>query len=141
MYFEVHNFYTVMLLIKKKRKQWVNTSTSEIWTFLGIVILMGIHRLPRIRDYWSTNTLLGVPRIQQQMSLKRFWEVWSNLHVVNNETASKYELSYKIKPVLDTLSRTFFEQYNPSQELSVDEAMVKYKGRATGKVIECQTNQ
>ena len=68
------------------------------------------------------------------MSLKRFWEVWSNLHVVNNETASKYELSYKIKPVLDTLSRTFFEQYNPSQELSVDEAMVKYKGHATGKV-------
>ena len=119
---------------QKKRKQWVNTSTSEIWTFLGIVILMGIHRLPRIRDYWSTNTLLGVPRIQQQMSLKRFWEVWSNLHVVNNETASKYDLSYKIKPVLDTLSRTFFEQYNPSQELSVDEAMVKYKGRATGKV-------
>ena len=55
---------------QKKRKQWVSTNTSEIWTFLGIVILMGIHRLPRIRDYWSTNTLLGVPRIQQQMSLK-----------------------------------------------------------------------
>ena len=43
--------------------------------------------------------------------------------------------SRKIQPVLDTLSHTFLRCYNPGQELSVDEGMVKYKGRASGKVV------
>lgn len=44
-------------------------------------------------------------------------------------------VSRKIKPLLDTLGRTFLESYSPGQELSVDEGMVKYKGRAGGKVV------
>ena len=39
-----------------------------------------------------------------------------------------------IKPILDVLSRTFLSNYSPSQELSVDEAMIKYKGHIRGKV-------
>ena len=44
-------------------------------------------------------------------------------------------LSWKIKPVLDTLSDTLVRCYSPSQELSVDEAMVKYKGHVEGTVL------
>ena len=36
--------------------------------------------------------------------------------------------------MLDVLERTFFLNYCPGQELSVDEAMIKYKGHARGKV-------
>ena len=32
------------------------------------------------------------------------------------------------------LSRTFLSNYSPSQELSVGETMIKYKGHITGKV-------
>ena len=35
-------------------------SVSEVWSFLGIVILMGVHRLPRIRNYWSKDCFLGI---------------------------------------------------------------------------------
>ena len=31
----------------------VDVSTDEVWIFLGIVILMGIRRLPQIKNYWS----------------------------------------------------------------------------------------
>ena len=48
-----------MLDGRNKRTNWVDVSTDEIWTFLGIVILMGIHRLPRVKNYWSTDSLLG----------------------------------------------------------------------------------
>ena len=36
--------------------KWRDVSTAEIWTFLGIVILMGIKRLPRISNYWSRDS-------------------------------------------------------------------------------------
>lgn len=115
---------------------WSSVSTAEVWTFLGIIVLMGIHRLPRIRNYWSKNPFLGVPAIQQHMSLNRFWALWSNLHVVDNELVSRSGgVTRKIKPVLDVLSKTFLENYSPGQELSIDEGMVKYKGRAGGKVV------
>ena len=63
------------------------------------------------------------------MSLKRFWALWSNLHLVDNDAVpSSGGVSRKIKPLLDTLSRTFLKHYSPAQELAVDEGMVKYKG-------------
>ena len=99
---------------------------------------MGIHRLPRIRNYWSRDRLLGVPSLHRYMSSARFWSLWSNLHVVDNTSTPASGgggVSRKIKPVLDVLGRTFLEAYNPGQELSVDEGMVKYKGRARGKVV------
>ena len=120
---------------QKNRSNWVDVTTEEIWTFFGIIILMGIHRLPRVKNYWSTDSLLGLDPIRQSMSLSRFWAIWSNLHVVDNDTIpASGGPSRKIKPVVDVLSQTFLKHYNPGQELSVDESMIKYKGHCKGKV-------
>ena len=43
----------------------IYTSTAEIWTFLGITILMGIKRLPSIKLYWSGDALVSVPTLPQ----------------------------------------------------------------------------
>ena len=43
---------------------WQNVSVGEVWTFLAIIVLMGIHRLPRIRNYWSKDPFLGIPTLQ-----------------------------------------------------------------------------
>ena len=56
------------------------------------------------------------------------------MHVVDNSTLSGNGLTRKFKPVLDVLCRTFLSNYSPSQELSVDEAMIRYKGHIRGKV-------
>ena len=89
--------------------KWRDVSTAEIWTFLGIVILMGIKRLPRISN-WSRDSFICVPGMDQYMSVTRFWAVWSNLHVVDNESiVASSGLSRKIQPVVDTLSSTFIK--------------------------------
>ena len=120
---------------QNNRPKWVDVSTDEVWTFLGIIILMGIHRLPRISNYWSQDSLLGISAVQQAMSMRRFWNLWANLHLVDNQTTpASGGPSRKIKPLLDILSDRFLKCYSPGQELSVDEGMVKYKGRAKGKV-------
>ena len=122
--------------MQKGRSKWNNTTTAEIWKFLGISILMGIHRLPRINNYWSRDKFLGLPVLRDYMSCSRFWSLWTNLHVVDNHSLPATRgLSRKVKPVLDTLGRTFLQCYNPSQQLAVDEGMVKYKGHVKGKVL------
>ena len=62
--------------------------------------------------------------------------MWTNLHVVDNHSLPATRgLSRKVKPVLDTLGRTFLQCYNHSQQLAVDEGMVKYKGRVKVKEL------
>ena len=51
---------------------WRNTSTAEIWTFLGITILMGIKKLPSIKLYWSGDASVSVPTLPRYMSRLRF---------------------------------------------------------------------
>ena len=101
---------------------WVDTCRDEIWTFIGIVLKMGIHRLPSIEDYWSRNLLLGVQPIQRVMSKNRFLSLGHYLHCDNNtEIADLSDVTCKIRTVLSTLSSNFLARYNPSQELFVDE--------------------
>ena len=84
---------------------------------------------------WENTTIAEMWTLHRYMSSTRFWALWSNLHLVDNQTIANTEgISRKIQPLLDVLSKTFLEAYNPSQELAVDESMVKYKGRVTGKV-------
>ena len=55
-------------------------------------------------------------------------------NIIESKRPAKEGVSNKLKPVLDTLSRTFLECYSPAQELSVDESMIRYKGHVGGKV-------
>jgi len=120
----------------KNKPYWVDVTTSELVCFLGIQLLMGIHRLPKINNVWSKNRLLGVQAIQKCMTRARYWAIRSNLHVVDDsQIPPGGGITRKFKPVIDVLSNSFFTNYSPGQELAVDEAMVKFKGRARGKVF------
>ena len=86
--------------------KWVDLNREELLTFLGLVTLMGIKRLPRIKNYWSSslNFCCDLPPLTRFMSLHRFWQIWSNLHVVDNSKLSAGAgLTRKFKPVLEDL--------------------------------------
>ena len=68
--------------------------------------------------------------MNQYMSVTFFLALWSNVHP--NCTSWQWLISH-IQLVRDMLSDTFVKCY--SQELSVDEAMVRYKGYIGGKVV------
>ena len=120
---------------QKKAKKWVDIDIDEVWAFMGISTAMGIHRLPEIRNYWSSDDFLRVDYIKKCMSLNRFFAIRSHLHVVDNSELSPTDgLSRKFKPIIKTLEQTFFLNYSPAQELSNDESMVKYKGHVKGTV-------
>ena len=106
------------------------TSVDELKAYFGFQILMGFNRL---RDYWSMNF-----PIASRISRNRFLEIQRFLHFVDNITiASRGEPEYdrlaKVRPVIKSLQRSFFESYKPHTENAIDEAMIKFKGRSSIK--------
>ncbi|XP_014663289.1 PREDICTED: piggyBac transposable element-derived protein 4-like [Priapulus caudatus] len=106
--------------------------------FIGLVLAMAIHKLPQINNYWSSNWVLNVPQFCQVFTTKRFWALWSNIHLVNNETAlprdhADHDRLFKVRPILNILTRTFEDNYSPGQCVAVDESMVRFKGRSSLK--------
>ena len=78
------------------------------------MILMGICRLPEMRDYWAKNEQLHYSPICNR---SRFEAITRNLHFVNNETLLErgdpnYDKLQKIRPVIIHLSSTFLSQIN-----------------------------
>ena len=57
---------------------------EELCAFLGISILMDIHKLPQMRDYWSVDEGLGNTLIKKTMTRDRFLEILQNLHFADN---------------------------------------------------------
>ena len=57
------------------------TMLEELCAFLGINILMGIRKLPKMRDHWCVDEGLGNTLIQKTMTRDRFLEILQNLHL------------------------------------------------------------
>ena len=119
-------------------RHWELTTAAEIKAFFGLNILMGVNRLPSYKMYWSTNSFLGNAGFKSVMTARRFEKLVQYLHMVDNTQyiprgQPGYDRLFKIRPLLDLTKRTFRDQYRPKKDQSIDEGMVKYKGRNSMK--------
>ena len=117
-------------------KKQVTLVKMKAW--LGLIMAMSIHKLPAIVDYWKDDWILGVPAFSSIMLRNRFQEILRYLHLNDNETMPQrdqdnYDKLYKVRPFIENLKINFQIQYHPHCEQSIDEAMVKYKGRTVLK--------
>lgn len=111
---------------------------DEMKKFLGINILMGIKRLPSYRDYWCSIEEIRDFYISKIMPVNRFGYLLSHLHINDNTNMKShsepgYDKLFKVRPLLDNLSRTFKFCYNPTRIQSIDESMIAFKGRSSFK--------
>ena len=49
------NRYANSFVDNPSARAWTDTTVEELKAFVGLLILMGIVRLPRLELYWSTN--------------------------------------------------------------------------------------
>ena len=117
---------------------WVDTTAGDIEAFLGFVMATSVHRVPRLNNIWSSDWILGVPALARIFPWSRFWQLWANLHLADNtqapdHTEPSFDWLYKLRPMLNILRDAFETAHEPSQQLSVDEAMVRFKGRSSLK--------
>ena len=120
------------------RYKWYDTHAKEMKLFVGMIIAMEIHQVPQLEDYWTSESLLPVSGIVKGMPIDRFKVLLQCLHVNDNTTAKSrndpnYDHLHRIRPLLNMSRDNFMHEYNIHREVSVDEAMVVFKGRSSLK--------
>lgn len=138
-----------------KTNSWVPLTLSEFYGFIGVLIIMGYHKLPEIRLYWSTSRDMGVQAVRDAFTLVRFQQIWNRLHysgqpsyhhqkdtTVDDERGAAHQKSaetaddavMKVRTFMSLVNRRFRAVRNPSACLCVDETITPYKGRSSIKV-------
>lgn len=113
-----------------KSLKWNDITVKEMKKFISAIILMGQVKKDRIRDYWSTNPLIETPIFGKLMSRNRWEQIWNFWHFSDNLLVQNTDdRLYKVRPVLQHLTQRFQTVYKPAQELSLDEAMIPWRGR------------
>ena len=115
-----------------------STDATEIKAYMGFTILMGINELPEIRDYWSLNEYLRYAPIANKISRNHFEEITRYLHFVDNTSLPSrgqegYSRLQKVEPVIQAMKNNIKMAYYPHCQVSIDEAMIPYKGRSSMK--------
>src|SRR5665648_413723 len=108
---------------------WRPSTAAELYAFLGAHLFMGIDRLPRTELYWSST--FGHPLITSLFSRDRFKQLLRFFRVVapDEDAAERNPLPH-VRALAEKLNASFAAHAAPSQHLTLDEAMVAYKGRS-----------
>ena len=107
--------------------------------WLAMNIRMGLVERSEIDDIWSTDPVVGDPFMKGIMSRHRYWAINRYFHIADNAQAVQnrnhpnFDPMYKVRFMIDLVNERFAEVYKPGQCLSVDEAMIKFKGRHHAK--------
>lgn len=113
---------------KSRIPKWIDTNPTEIRKFLGLVLWMGLVRLPKLRDYWSTN-ILYQNKMSNIMSRNRFELLLTMLHFSDNSERDSNDRLGKISMFVGLLQNKFKEAYTPGEDICIDESNVPFRGR------------
>ena len=122
-------------------------SKEDILAFIGIRIYMGLHKYPNISSYWSNNSLYKV-NFKRIMSKIYYFLLLKALHFpekeegessssttesMSTENAAKEDPRHKINLYLEKLAKNFQKYYDLGENITIDESLVKFKGRNSMK--------
>ena len=119
-------------------ERWQPVTLEELCAYMGFMILMGITKLPCIDDYWRKDAVYHYKPVASRITRDRFRELHKYLHFVDNSTLAAlhtpgYDKLGKIRPIIRMLHDRFRAVCNPAKEISIDEAMIPFKGRSSLK--------
>ena len=125
------------LKLHARAKKWRPVDREDMTAFIGIILYMGMARLPTYALYWSNNWLLDLG-LKQVISRDRFLNILTFLHCADNEAApprdsAQYNRLYKVQEVVDTAIGSWQRCYYPKREMSTDETIVPFSGTSSLK--------
>ena len=123
------NIYASQVMNSSQYDKWTKLTADELWAYFGFMIL---NQLPALADYWKLDPTYRYRPIADRITRDRFLEISRYLHFVYNKPYldPAYNKLGKIRPVLDPVTQQFLTAYNPHCEVSIDEAMIAFKGRS-----------
>lgn len=110
------------------------THAAEMRTFIAILYVTGIIKLPSVRNYWA-QSVTGLPFVKDAISRDRFLKVKQFIHVCNNNELDPNNKFAKIVPFNAILNRKCMQFGVFAHHLSIDEQMISYFGRHSCKMF------
>ena len=117
-----------------KHFSWKKLTINEFKTWLGIYYMMGIVQKPSLHSYWEKNKVTQTPGFAAIMTRDHFKSILRFLYFVNKEDElpkdhPNYNRLFKLRPFIQEIRRKFQQNYVPDREVSINETMVKFKGK------------
>jgi len=114
--------------------QQPDITMEEMYRFFAMIIQMGHDQRDCLKYYWSREEQFFTPFYSNTMVRDRFFNILRFLHFENNDNPTNrddphYDRLWKISNVSDTLNNKFYELYNPTEHLAINEVIVLFKGR------------
>lgn len=110
-----------------KKEKWFDCTIDEIKAFFALIVLMGQLKKPSISHYWSRRYIIKTTVFNEIMPYSRFLLI-SRFLRFSKKTESNNPQD-KLSTILDMIIKKFKSIYTPDRALSVDESLVKFKGR------------
>ena len=114
-----------------KRFRRHRLTPDEMMRYIGCLLLLSINSVHNYRLAWSKKSSQHLSHLHRLLTRDRFEAIGAFLHVVTKEeeaSLSSHKLK-KILPLHDVIKKKCLELYQPLQQLSVDERMMKSKAR------------
>jgi len=108
-------------------RKWSDVDRTEMRNFLGLILWMGLVKMPSLRHYWRKDFLYST-RVPEVMSRNRFELILGFFHCGNNENTQNGRLN-KIQMLIDLLVHNFNKWYIPEEKVCIDESVVPFIGR------------
>ncbi|XP_065159187.1 piggyBac transposable element-derived protein 4 [Atheta coriaria] len=118
---------------RKHQSMWRPITSTDLYTFLGIVHIMGIVQLPEIRLYWSNNPMYANQCIQKQMPRDRFLDILKYLHFSDNTANISTNRLCKFSELMDKINTNFQAAVKPGTKVVINESIVPWRGRLSFK--------
>ncbi|KAI4473965.1 hypothetical protein M0804_015083, partial [Polistes exclamans] len=115
--------------IRKHKQQWKPITRDEMHIFIGILLIMGVFKVPKIRLYWSKDPMFSNERIKSAMSRERYFDILQYLHFSDGDQVCSYDRLFKISTLVEKINRNFKKVVKPGKELTTDESMIPWRGR------------
>lgn len=123
---------------RRHDKKWKEVTLEDMYSYLSVIIYMGLAHAPALKDYWCRSELYNFPFLISTMSGQRFMSISTNLHLSDpdeddvNDTKKgtpQYDRLCKIQPMYNDIRECCKANFHPYQDIAVDERMVASKAR------------
>ena len=119
---------TKQVKAQSRMRVWSDTNPTEMRQFCGLLLWMGLVRMPTIDCYWRKSSLYRNNIAANTMTRNRFQLMLANWHFADNEEAAG-DRTHKVNALMKALIAKFSDARNPAEDIVIDETMVAFRGR------------
>ncbi|CAI5670452.1 unnamed protein product [Oreochromis niloticus] len=118
--------------------QWTDLTVKDFYIFLAIIVFTGLVSIHHRADYWKREWPYNFHFPQEYMSRNRFEAIMWSLHLSNlkddeenqkKRNTAQYDRLFKIKPLYDQIVNACKANFQPYENICMDERMVASKAR------------